>query len=91
MADIKHISHIKTALADDDWMTGQEDGAGLGDMFRIKAVDLLPAALITSGEGSPEGVLAAPVGALYTRTDGGASTTLYVKESGAGDTGWAAK
>lgn len=44
-----------------------------------------------SGTGSPEGVVTAPVGALYTRTDGGAASTLYVKESGAGNTGWAAK
>ena len=48
-------------------------------------------AIWTSGSGSPEGVLTAPVGSLYTRTDGGASTTLYVKESGAGNTGWVAK
>jgi hypothetical protein len=45
----------------------------------------------TSGTGSPESVKTAPVGSLYTRTDGGASTTLYVKESGAGNTGWIAK
>lgn len=43
------------------------------------------------GSGSPEGAVTAPVGALYRRTDGGASTTLYVKESGAGNTGWVAK
>lgn len=45
----------------------------------------------TSGSGSPESVLTAPVGSLYTRTDGGASTTLYVKETGSGNTGWVAK
>lgn len=45
----------------------------------------------TSGTGSPEGVVTAPVGSLYTRTDGGAGTTLYVKESGTGNTGWVAK
>ncbi len=45
----------------------------------------------TSGTGSPEGVVTAPVGSLYTRTDGGANTTLYVKESGTGSTGWVAK
>ena len=45
----------------------------------------------TSGTGSPEGVVTASVGSLYTRTDGGASTTLYVKESGSGNTGWVAK
>lgn len=44
-----------------------------------------------SGTGSPEGVVTASVGALYTRTDGGAGTTLYVKESGTGSTGWVAK
>jgi hypothetical protein len=45
----------------------------------------------SSGSGSPEGVLTAPIGSLYTRTDGGASTTLYIKESGTGNTGWIAK
>ena len=45
----------------------------------------------TSGAGTPEGAVTAPVGSLFTRTDGGASTTLYVKESGTGNTGWVAK
>jgi len=45
----------------------------------------------TTGSGSPQGSLSAPVGSMYTRTDGGASTTLYVKESGTGNTGWVAK
>ena len=44
-----------------------------------------------SGAGSPEGVVSAPVGSLYSRTDGGAGTSLYVKESGTGNTGWVAK
>ena len=44
-----------------------------------------------TGTGSPENVVLAPVGSLYSRTDGGANTTLYVKESGAGNTGWVAK
>lgn len=42
----------------------------------------------TKGAGSPEGVVSAPVGSTYTRTDGGAGTTFYVKESGSGNTGW---
>lgn len=46
---------------------------------------------IYSGTGSPEGVVTANVGSIYRRTDGGASTTLYVKESGAGNSGWVAK
>lgn len=44
-----------------------------------------------TGTGSPEGVVTASIGALYLRTDGGASTTLYVKESGSSSTGWVAK
>jgi hypothetical protein len=44
-----------------------------------------------AGAGSPEGVVTANVGSLYTRTDGGAGTTLYVKQSGTGNTGWTAK
>jgi hypothetical protein len=46
---------------------------------------------MTTGTGSPEGVVVAPVGSVYTRTDGGAGTTLYIKETGTGNTGWAAK
>ena len=45
----------------------------------------------TSGAGTPEAAVTAPVGSLFSRTDGGAGTTLYVKESGAGNTGWVGK
>jgi len=44
------------------------------------------------GAGSPETKITAVRGSLYLRTDGGAGTTLYIKE--ANDTlatGWAAK
>lgn len=43
------------------------------------------------GSGSPESVVTAPIGATYSRTDGGAGTSFYVKESGTGNTGWVAK
>lgn len=46
---------------------------------------------IFHGTGSPEGVVTASVGSTYHRTDGGTGTTLYVKESGSGNTGWIAK
>jgi hypothetical protein len=46
---------------------------------------------LTSGSGTPEGAVTAPVGSLYTDTAGGALTTLWVKETGAGNTGWVAK
>jgi hypothetical protein len=45
----------------------------------------------TAGNGSPEGVVTANKGSTYRRFDGGAATCFYVKESGAGNTGWVAK
>lgn len=48
-------------------------------------------ARVTSGTGSPETVVTAPIGSIYLRTDGGTLTSLYVKESGTGNTGWVAK
>jgi hypothetical protein len=33
----------------------------------------------------------AAIGSMYLRTDGGAGTSHYVKESGTGNTGWVAK
>jgi hypothetical protein len=47
--------------------------------------------MIMADPGTPEGVVTANVGSLFLRTDGGANTTLYVKESGTGNTGWVAK
>lgn len=45
----------------------------------------------SSGAGSPEGVVTAPVGSLFSRTDGGTGTSLYVKQTGTGNTGWIGK
>lgn len=47
--------------------------------------------IITFGLNSPEGVVTASPGSLYLNRAGGAGTSLYVKESGSGNTGWAAK
>lgn len=44
-----------------------------------------------AGSGTPEGNVAAPVGSVWQRTDGGAGTSFYVKESGTGNTGWVGK
>jgi hypothetical protein len=54
-------------------------------------ISLSSGSTVTSGAGSPEGVVTAPVGSLYTNTTGSTSTTLYVKTSGSGNTGWTAK
>lgn len=73
---------------------GQKIRASLANQW-VTAIEELQAASagldsITSGTGSPEGVVTAPVGDIYRRTDGAADSTLYVKESGSGNTGWQA-
>lgn len=70
-----------------------------GDLARFVSEALKPIRVVIqqlqggvlSGAGSPEGVVVAPVSTLYRRRDGGAGTSLYVKESGAGNTGWVGK
>ena len=46
---------------------------------------------INSGSGTPEGAVTATIGSTFSRTNGGAGTSFYVKESGTGNTGWIAK
>ena len=46
---------------------------------------------ILSGAGTPEGTYSSDVGSLFLRTNGSTGTTLYVKETGTGNTGWVAK
>jgi hypothetical protein len=68
--------------------------ASLYDVLRrvVQAVNAHDDTRVLTGQGSPEGVVVAKVGRLYARSDGGANTTLYVKESGNNtNTGWAAK
>jgi len=69
-----------------------EAGSPLDNGFTYRGNKVYHAgnALIYLGSGSPVGVVSAPVGSIYQRTDGGASTSLYIKESGTGNTGWRA-
>jgi hypothetical protein len=46
---------------------------------------------VYTGIGTPLNVVSAGIGSLYLRQDGGASTSLYVKESGTDASGWVAK
>jgi hypothetical protein len=66
------------------------EAAGTGTASKVDYHLTATDVRITSGTGSPEGVVSAPVGSEYHRTDGGTGTTLYVKESGTGNTGWVA-
>ena len=47
-------------------------------------------AQLFTGSGTPEGVVTARTGSMYLNSVGGDSTTVYYKESGAGNTGWVA-
>lgn len=70
-----------------------------GGFYIFQAIDALAGAVglsptlvgssrIHSGTGSPENRVSGRIGDLFLRTDGSAGTTLYVKESGTGSTGW---
>lgn len=61
------------------------------DSFSTRLRPGAGAVIWTSGFGTPEGGVVAPVGSMYTRTNGSTGTTLYIKESGVGNTGWVAK
>lgn len=77
--------------------TGDDGYAGIahesGKYFIIgkNGIEMTGGLRWVSGTGSPEGSITAPVGSIYTRTDGSTSTTLYVKTSGTGNTGWTNK
>lgn len=44
--------------------------------------------LWVAGTATPEAAVTAPIGSMFSRTDGSSNTTLYVKEAGTGNTGW---
>jgi hypothetical protein len=68
-----------------------KDGASVGNIRFGVALIGSGSVRLKSGSGSPEGLHSGDVGSIYLRTDGGAGSTMYVKETGAGTTGWVAK
>lgn len=61
------------------------DGAG----GRTARLEYGATQYLQAGSGTPEASITAGISSLYSRTNGGAGTSLYVKESGTGNTGWA--
>ena len=59
--------------------------------FGRNYMDRLNNVLTKHGAGTPEGAVIAGIGSFFYRTDGGANTSVYVKESGTGAAGWVAK
>jgi len=93
-----YVSGVESCMVGDQCCV--RAGSGVGDVWEYRQqpggadwVKIFSRATppMYSGTGSPNGVVTAGIGSIYTRTDGGASTTLYIKESGSGNTGWVAK
>lgn len=61
---------------------GLNDGTGAAGVFTGPE--------IIAGTGTPESVITARIGSIFMRADGGAGTSMYIKQSGTGNTGWAA-
>ena len=92
------VSDLSTRKATvfDDALSGrlpQTEFTSLGGVAQIElnTSDLSTSVKVLSSSGSPDEVVTATVGSMFLRTNGGANTTLYVKESGTGNTGWVAK
>jgi len=94
---LKPFRHIPTTLDDwSRWMKAQtipvEADISITESQISDFGSYVTTATIMSGSGSPEGVITASPPCLYLNTDGGTSTTLYVKETGEDtNTGWIAK
>ena len=85
------IVHRKPVVGEGNWGDGDEstwDGL-LGFLGVAHNADGTLVG-IYRGAGTPEGAVTAPIGSIYQRSDGGANTAVYRKESGAGNTGWVA-
>jgi hypothetical protein len=81
---VKPTGGVAIVSQDNNWVNAETH-------VMTRRGDALARGMTLFGTGTPEGAVAAPTGALYTRQDGGTGTTLYVKESGTGNTGWVAK
>jgi hypothetical protein len=65
--------------------------ASSGPVF-AQSLEIGTSAVIQAGTGSPQSAVTGNVGDLWLQIDGGAGTTLWVKESGnATNTGWTGK
>lgn len=94
------IDHVKGGQIDlgpfrDVIRYGQDPGTLTtgANVNRFEVIDgklSLDGLKVYTGSGSPESSLTANVGSVYLRTDGGTSTTFYIKQSGSGNTGWRA-
>lgn len=83
------IGHNQLSTPQDGVLEPSTDGTRL--LYTPASGERLDVLIVYRGSGSPEGVVTAPIGSIYINTLGGAGTTMYIKESGTGNTGWIAK
>lgn len=62
---------------------------GTDKFVRLAGGGGMPAHYLCTG--TPESMIAAPIGSIASRTEGGAGTSFYVKQTGTGTTGWVGK
>lgn len=75
-------------------IANNRDSVDATKLIALSRYALLPTSgtvINQKGVGAPEGSVISGVGGIWRRDDGGAGTTLYVKESGTSNTGWVAK
>jgi len=72
------------------WAIGSATRKAIATYSRDYYVGSAGTVKILSGTGSPEGSQTAPVSSIYLRSDGTTGTLLYIKQTGTGNTGWAA-
>jgi hypothetical protein len=89
VVDLKRSSTGNIETFATDYTT--EQGGIIDRPVRTDTLILDNTCRVLTGTGSPEGAVAAPVCSLFLRQDGTATTTLYVKTTGTGNTGWTAK
>ena len=76
--------------SDGVWRASGDLDLGGVDLDDVGKIVMDNGTQIIEGQATPEGQITAPVGSIYSDTGGSTGTTLYVKEDGNEDTGWAA-
>lgn len=84
---------INNAVANNPFQISNASVLGTNNKISIDGseITLINGPKIVVCTGTPEGAITAGIGSIAMRTDGGAGTSLYVKESGTGNTGWVGK
>jgi len=89
---ISSDSIIDSNYSDNVKFESQNESTFDRDSFKINGTTILFSGInIYVGTGTPEANVKAPIGSVFFRRDGGAGTSMYVKESGTEKTGWVGK